>query len=155
MRQSWLWSSGDIFVQSETYLSFGNFDIFIGGGISLFAHALEADGNMKQLRKLADILFGISKVCGTWHKLDASCRRLQSYFCFIVRKKNELTPSFYLFAEVRFATTQDCHPICASDSRWIGTLFFWKHDLRIAAPPLYGALAHFGWASSQRAWRLW
>ena len=34
--------------------------IFIGGGICLFAHT-EADRTMKQLRKLADILFGITK----------------------------------------------------------------------------------------------
>ena len=99
-----MWSSGDIFGQSEICLSFGNFDIFTGAGICLFAHVLEADGTMKELRKLADILFGISKVCGTWHKLDASCRRLQSYFCdFSCSQKNELTLSFYLFAEVRFA----------------------------------------------------
>ena len=44
MRQSLLWSSGYIFGQSEIYRSFGNFDLFIGGGICLFAHAIEADG---------------------------------------------------------------------------------------------------------------
>ena len=44
MTQSSLCSSGDIIGQSEICRSFGNFDLFIGGGICLFAHAIEADG---------------------------------------------------------------------------------------------------------------